>query len=324
MDKISAMRAFVRVVEAGTFTKAADLLDVPKPQVTRLVQSLEDDLRIKLLNRTTRRVVVTTEGEAYFQRAVRVLDDIEELESSVTRAKTTPRGRLRVDVGLPIANLILIPALDEFRARYPEIQLEMGVTERPVDLVGENIDCVIRGGVISDASLVARRVGEMRRMLCASPAYLERYGVPRHPSELEDGRHRMLTYFAYGYARLTYSLKRGGDTYEVQPNSSFAVNDSTSMLTAALAGLGIGRTACFMAAPHVCEGRLQVVLPEWDAGRIPLYVVYPPNRHVSTRLRVFIEWAADLIAKQLDASEALLLRRGPPGMTMVELGRATA
>jgi DNA-binding transcriptional LysR family regulator len=301
MDKLSAMKAFVRVVEAGTFTRAADSLGVPKAQVTRLVQSLEEELKTLLLNRTTRRVTVTEEGAAYYERAVRVLDQIEELESSLTHAKVHPRGKLRIDVSPPVANLILIPALDEFCARYPDIRIDIGVGERPVDLIGENVDCVLRAGAVTDPSLVARRIAEVRRIVCASPTYLKRFGVPRHPSDLEDERHRVITYFNFSSDRLTYRLRRGDDeSYEVHPRVSISVNDSSTMLAAALAGLGIARTTAFMAAPHLAAGKLEVVLPDWAAGVTPLFVVYPPNRHVSAKLRVFIDWAADLIARRID------------------------
>jgi LysR family transcriptional regulator for bpeEF and oprC len=306
MDKLAAMKAFVRVVEAGTFTKAADLLGVPKAQVSRLVQSLEEELRTLLLNRTTRRVSVTTDGAAYYDRASRVLDEIDELESGMTRAKAHPRGKLRVDASPPLANLILLPQLEDFCARYPEVRIEMGVGERPVDLIGDNVDCVFRAGVVTDQSLVARRLAEVRRVVCASPAYLKRFGVPEHPADLEDERHRVISYFNFGSDRFTYKLKRGDELYEAHPRSTVAVNDSTSMLAGALAGLGIARTAAFMAAPHLAEGRLQVVLADWTPDTFPLWVAYPPNRHVSAKLRVFIDWAAEVIAQAIDD------RRAPP------------
>jgi len=300
MDKLSAMKAFVRVVEAGTFTKAADSLGVPKAQVSRLVQSLEDELKTLLLNRTTRRVIVTADGAAYYDRASRMLDEIEDLESSMTHAKVNPRGKLRIDVAPPVANLILIPKLEEFCALYPDIRIDIGVGERAVDLVGESVDCVLRYGAVSDPSLVARRIAEVRRILCASPTYLKRFGVPRHPSDLEDERHRVLAYFSFSSGRLPYTLQRGDERYEVNARSAIAVNDFTAMLAAGLAGLGISRTAAFMAAPHLSAGKLQVVLPEWAAATVPLFVVYPPNRHVSAKLRVFIDWAVDLIKRTID------------------------
>jgi DNA-binding transcriptional LysR family regulator len=301
MDKLSAMKAFVRVVEAGTFTKAADSLGVPKAQMTRLVQSLEEDLKTLLLNRTTRRVTVTADGAAYYDRAVRVLEEIEELESSLTHAKVNPRGKLRIDAPSAIANLILIPAMGDFCARYPDIQIDIGASDRPIDLIAENVDCVLRVGEVTDQSLVARRIGEIRPIVCASPAYLKRFGVPQHPSDLEDDRHRVIAFFVRGSERVTYVLHRGDERYELNPKSTIAVNDSGAMLAAGLAGLGIARIGPSMVAPHLAAGTLQVVLPEWCAGVWPLYVVYPPNRHVSAKVRAFIDWVVDLFGRVQNA-----------------------
>jgi DNA-binding transcriptional LysR family regulator len=300
MDKLSAMKAFVKVVESGTFTKAADTLGVPKAQMSRLVQSLEQDLKTLLLNRTTRRVVTTADGAAYYERALRVLEDIEELESDMSTAKTHPRGKLRIDVSPPVANQIIIPALDDFCANFPDIQIEIGVSERPVDLVGESVDCAIRAGVVSDPSLVARRLGDVRRVLCASPVYLKRCGTPQHPSELNDEPHRVIRYFTYGGGRLSYMLERDGEQCEIDPGSTIAVNETSSMVAAGLAGLGIARSNMIVVAPYLESGRLRLVLPEWNAGTIPLYVVYPPNRHVSAKLRVFIDWVADVCSKAIE------------------------
>ena len=160
MDRFMAMRVFVRVVEAGTFTKAADSLQMPKPTVTKLVQSLETLLRVKLLNRTTRQVTVTPDGAAFYERAVRLLSELEDIEASMSNAQANPKGRLRIDVGTSVAGLIIIPALPAFHARYPDIQVDIGVSDRPVDLISDNVDCVVRGGDLTDQSLVARRIGE--------------------------------------------------------------------------------------------------------------------------------------------------------------------
>jgi DNA-binding transcriptional LysR family regulator len=297
MDKLSAMKAFVRVVEAGTFTKAADSLGVPKAQMTRLVQSLEEDLKTLLLNRTTRRVTVTADGAAYYDRAVRVLDEIEELESSLTHAKVNPRGKLRIDAPASIANFVLIPAMEDFCTRYPDIQIDIGASDRPIDLIGDNVDCVLRAGKVTDQSLVARRISDIRPVVCASPAYLERFGVPQHPSDLEDDRHRVVAFFFRGGEPLPYVLYRGDERYEVNTKSTIAVNENSAMLAAGLAGLGIARIGPVLAAPHLAAGTLQVVLPEWSAEVWPLYVVYPPNRHVSAKVRVFIDWVIDLFGR---------------------------
>lgn len=298
MDKFSAMQAYVRVVEAGTFTKAADSLNLPKPTVTRLIQTLETHLQTKLLNRTTRRVTVTADGAAYYDRAVRILGEMDELESSMSRAKANPRGRLRIDVGASVGQMLLIPALPDFHVRYPDIQIDLGVTDRPVDLVGENVDCVLRGGEITDQSLVARRIGEFHLVLAATPAYLKRHGMPRHPSELEDDRHRVINYFSHRTGRpFPFNFQKGDERIELTGQHIVSVNDSNANLAAGLAGLGIVRTTTFMARPHFDSGALVPLLLDWCADTIPIHVVYPPNRHLSTKLRVFVDWAADLFAR---------------------------
>jgi DNA-binding transcriptional LysR family regulator len=298
MDKFSAMQAYVRVVEAGTFTKAADSLNLPKPTVTRLIQTLETHLQTKLLNRTTRRVTVTADGAAYYDRALRILGEMDELESSMSRAKANPRGRLRIDVGASVGQMLLIPALPDFHVRYPDIQIDLGVTDRPVDLVGENVDCVLRGGEITDQSLVARRIGEFHLVLAATPAYLKRHGMPRHPSELEDDRHRVINYFSHRTGRpFPFNFQKGDERIELTGQHIVSVNDSNANLAAGLAGLGIVRTTTFMARPHFDSGALVPLLLDWCADTIPIHVVYPPNRHLSTKLRVFVDWAADLFAR---------------------------
>lgn len=298
MDKFSAMQAYVRVVEAGTFTKAADSMNLPKPTVTRLIQTLETHLQTKLLNRTTRRVTVTADGAAYYDRAVRILGEMDELESSMSRAKANPRGRLRIDVGASVGQMLLIPALPDFHARYPDIQIDLGVSDRPVDLIGENVDCVLRGGEITDQSLVARRIGEFHFVLAATPAYLKRHGVPRHPTDLEDGQHRVINYFSHRTGRpFPFTFEKGDERIELTGQHIVSVNDSNASLAASLAGLGIVRTTTFMARPHFDSGALVPLLLDWCADTIPIHVVYPPNRHLSTKLRVFVDWAADLFAR---------------------------
>jgi LysR family transcriptional regulator, regulator for bpeEF and oprC len=298
MDKLAAMQAFVRVVEAGTFTKAADTLSLPKPTVTRLVQSLESELETQLLQRTTRRVTVTPDGAAYYDRAVRLLGEIEELESSMTRAKVSPRGRLRIDVGSTVAQLLVIPALPDFYARYPHIQIDMGVSDRPVDLIGENVDCVLRGGEIVDQSLVARRIGDFHLIVCASPEYLKRHGTPQHPQELEDEGHTVVNHFSHRTGRpYPFVFAREDEKLEVNGRHSLSVNDSNANLAAGLAGLGIVRLATFQAAPYLSSGALTPLLLDWCAASVPLHVVYPPNRHLSAKVRVFVDWVAELFAR---------------------------
>ncbi|HZY19049.1 MAG TPA: LysR family transcriptional regulator [Ramlibacter sp.] len=294
MDQIQTMRVFARVVEAGSFTKAAVSLDLPKGTVTKLVQHLEARLKVRLLNRTTRRVSVTPDGAVYYERATRVLNDLDDIEASMMNAHAMPSGRLRVDVGASVARLVVIPALPAFYERYPEIQLDLGVGDRPVNLITDNIDCVIRGGDLVDESLVARRIANLDVITVASPEYLRRHGVPRHPSDLDQG-HAMLAYFSERTGRFYPDVfVRDGETIEWTGRYKLSVNDSNAHLEGLLHGLGLSQTASFVAAPYLASGQLVRVLPEWSCPSIPVHVVYPPNRHLSGKVRAFVDWAVEL------------------------------
>ena len=296
MDQLAAMRAFARVVEAGTFTHAANSLQMPKPTVTKLIQSLEAHVRTKLLNRTTRRVTVTPDGAAYYERVVGLLSELEELDGSMTQSQASPRGRLRVDVGASLALLIIIPALPDFHARYPDIQIDLGVTDRPVDLVAENVDCVVRGGDLTDQSLIARRIAQLPFLNCAAPSYLQRYGEPRHPSQLETDHHIVSFFHPRTGRPHQLDFVRGDEEIEVTGRYIVSVNESNAYVAAALAGLGIIQTPRFMVEDHLAAGALRPVLADWSTKPMSLHVVYPPNRHLSNKLRVFVDWIADLFA----------------------------
>lgn len=296
MDQVAAMRAFVRVVEAGNFSRAADLVNMPKPTLTKLVQQLETHLRTKLLNRTTRRVGVTPDGAAYYERAVALLGDLDELDGSMARSQASPSGRLRVDVGTSLALHVIIPALPDFHARYPDIQLDLGVSDRPADLIAENIDCAVRGGDLQDPTLIARRVGEIALIACATPDYLRRHGEPLHPRDLETG-HLTISYFSARTGRhFPFDLIRGDEVISVTAPYMLSVNDSTAYVAACLAGIGVGHLPDFMAEAHLASGELRRILPDWDGETIVMHVVYAPNRHLSSRLRVFVDWVAELFA----------------------------
>lgn len=294
MDQLQSIRVFARVVEAGTFTKAAESLNLPKGTVTKLVQHLEARLKVKLLNRTTRSVTVTPDGAAYYERTARLLNDLEDIEASMTNAQAKPSGRLRVDVGASVAREIIIPALAGFYQRYPDIQLDLGVTDRPVDLMADNVDCVIRGGELLEQSLVARRIAQLPLMTVASPAYLKAHGTPTHPSQLET-EHTMINYFSTRTGRMyPNEFEKGGEKLQLAGRYRLAVNESNAMTAALLGGLGIGQTAHFSAMPLVERGELVPVLEDWSIPSVPVYVVYPPNRHLSAKVRAFVEWAAEL------------------------------
>ncbi|WP_311222781.1 MULTISPECIES: LysR family transcriptional regulator [unclassified Acidovorax] len=298
MDQIQAMRIFARVVEAGTFTRAADSLQLPKATVTKHVQALEARLRVKLLNRTTRRVTVTADGAAYYDRTVRLLADFDDIEASMSQARANPRGRLRVDVGTSVARLLIIPRLHEFQDRYPDIQIDLGVSDRTVDLIGDNVDCVIRGGELADQSLVARRIGNLEFITVASPGYVAQHGTPQHPLELEkeDG-HRTVIYFSpVSTRRYPLEFHKDGEVLEIAGSSQLAVNESNAYVSCLVAGRGIGQITTFQAQHPFAQGELVRLLADWSHPLMPVYVVYPPNRHLSAKVRAFVDWAAELFA----------------------------
>ena len=297
MDQIQSIRVFARVVEAGTFTKAAESLNLPKGTVTKLVQHLESRLKVKLLNRTTRRVTVTPDGAAYYERTVRVLNDLDDIEASMTNAHASPSGRLRVDVGTSVAREIIIPALHGFFERYPDIQLDLGVTDRSVDLLVDNVDCVIRGGELVDQSLVARRVANVPLMTVASPAYLKAHGTPTHPEQLEN-EHHMVNHFSTRNGQpFTNEFSKDEQLLEISGRYKLSVNESNALTAAVLAGLGVAQIATLTAMPLIERGELVQVLNDWKGPVIPLYVVYPPNRHLSAKVRAFVEWVVELFAQ---------------------------
>jgi LysR family transcriptional regulator, regulator for bpeEF and oprC len=227
---------------------------------------------------------------------VRVLSDIDEIDGSMTTSQSRPTGRLRVDVSSTLAVLIIIPALSDFHERYPEIQIDLGVSDRPVDLIGENVDCVLRAGELTDQSLIARRIGSLRFVTCAAPSYLQRHGEPQHPREL-DGAHHIVSYFHARSGRpIPMTFVRGEEKHEIGGRYIVAVNDGNAYMAAAVAGLGVVQGTTFMVEPHLESGALRRVLSDWQATTLPLHVVFPPNRHVGNKVRVFVDWVVELLA----------------------------
>jgi DNA-binding transcriptional LysR family regulator len=265
--------------------------------VTQLVQQLEARLRVKLLNRTTRKVNVTADGAAYYERVIKLLADMEDAESSLPGAAPLPKGRLRVDVPSPFARLILIPALPEFHARYPDIQIDLGVSDRIVDIIDENVDCVVRGGELMDLSLMARKVADLQLGVFAAPQYLARAGTPGHPQELEDSHHRLVGFlWARTGKPLPYTLHNASEKLQIKGRHVLAVDDGNAYLAAGLAGMGVLWLPTYMSDAHVARGELVPLFQDWRLDPMPLYLAYPPNRHVSLKLRVFIDWVVALMA----------------------------
>lgn len=300
MDRFDAMRAFARVVEAGSFTKAAQTLHMSKTTVTQLIQQLESRLRVRLLHRTTRKLGVTPDGAVYYERVIRLLADMEDAENSLSSAAMTPRGRLRVDVPSPLARLILVPALPAFHARYPDIQIDMGVSDRVVDLIGDNVDCVLRGGQITDQYLIARHVGDLQIGVYVAPSYVERLGAPAHPRELQNTDHCIVGFLSSRTSKIDpLVLCSENERIEITGNYVLAVDDGNAYLEAGLVGLGVIALPNYMAAAHQAVGALIPLFTQWRISPMPLYLAFPPNRHVNAKLRVFIDWIVEVMLQHV-------------------------
>ena len=295
MNKLQAMEVFVHVVDTGSFTRAADQLQLPKATVSTLIQTLEITLAVKLLNRTTRRINVTADGVAYYERCIRILSDVRDAEESLSRNRASPTGRLRVDAPTAISREFIVPALPDFFSRYPDIELELGCSDRQVDLIEEGVDCALRGGILADSNLIARRVGIMDFSTCATPDYLNRYGRPSHPRDL--ARHRCINFFSSKTGRVyPWDFTRDGERVEITPASYLAFNDANAYHAAGLAGLGVMQMGRMSLGPFVKDGAFEIILQGWTTDPLPLHVVYPQNRHLSAKVRVFVEWIAELFA----------------------------
>jgi LysR family transcriptional regulator, regulator for bpeEF and oprC len=294
MDRLLALQTFARVVELGGFTKAADSLQLPKTTVSDLVQGLETRLGVRLLQRTTRRVTVTPDGAAFYERCARILADLEEAEASVMQARVAPKGRLRVDVPGAFGRLFVIPALPQFLARYPDLRLELGMGLRPVQLLEEGVDCVVRIGEQPDSNLVARRIGTLSFICCASPEYLREHGVPRTPEDLSA--HRCVNFMSNRTGRiLDWEFVRDGRKVQLTLDGVLAVNDSDAYVVAGVMSLGIVKVADYLARPYLESGQLTQVLTDWTAEQFAIAVMYPQSRHLSAKVRIFVDWVSELI-----------------------------
>jgi LysR family transcriptional regulator for bpeEF and oprC len=295
VDKLQAMALFVRVVETGGIARAAQSLRIPKATATTLIQKLEASLGAKLLNRTTRRVSVTPDGAAYYARAAAILAEVREAEEALSQRAFEPHGRVRVDAPTLIARSVIVPALPRFFARYPDIELALAGNERHSDLVSEGIDCALWVGEVADAGLVARRVGFLYFATCAAPAYLARHSAPSHPRDL--AQHRCINHFAPATGEtVEWVFSKDGERVQAVFPGHLALEDENSYVSAAEAGLGIAQMPAFVVKEAMERGALDLVLADWLPEPSPLHVVYPQSRHLSRRVRVFVDWLAALIA----------------------------
>ncbi len=297
MDSLHAIRIFARVVETGSFTKAADSLDIPLATASKLVHGLEAQLRIKLLQRTTRNVTVTSDGEAYYDRTVHLVRQLDEINSSFGTDHARPTGKIKVDTSASLASSLLIPALPEFHQRYPDIEIDLSVGDRTTAMMIENVDCAIRGGPLYDDTLVAKPVGSAAYMTCASPEYLSRFGIPLTPLEIET-KHRLVGFISARTGRLVpATFGDGAAIIQVEPNAFLNVNEGNAHLAAGLAGIGIIHSFEFKVRPYLATGQLIPILESFRPAAYPYHVVFPQNRHLSQRLRLFIDWLIETFGK---------------------------
>ncbi len=304
MDRIDLFRVFTRVVECASFTRAATTLDLPRSSVSAAIQELEARVGARLLHRTTRKVSPTQDGAELYERCLRLIADVEETESLFRRSAAGPTGRIKIDVPGRIGRLLLAPALPEFLDRHPGIEVELGVTDRAVDLVEESVDCVVRVGVLGDSSLVARPIGELSLLNLASPAYLARHGTPQTPADLE--RHLAVGYASPSTGRIEeWEWVEGAETRTLRLRSRVVVNNAEAYIACCLAGLGLIQLPAYDAAPYLASGALAAVLSEHRVPPLPMTLLYPHRRHLSRRLHVIIEWLEDVLRQAVLTGEAL-------------------
>lgn len=296
MDRFHSMQLFTRIVELGSFTKAADDLQLPRATVTHAVQQLEKRLGARLLHRTTRHVSPTQDGAAYYERCLRLLTDLDEAESAFVNVSSKPRGKLRVDLHGTLAKHFLLPVIGQFFERYPDIELEIGMGDRLVDLVREGVDCVLRVGELTDSSMVGRRVALLEQVTCASREYLAQHGTPDTVEALRG--HRAVNFLSTRTGKpLPFDFLVEGAERQLQLKGSVAVTDADAYAACCAAHLGLIQVPRYHVAARLKEGTLVEVLPAFRPASMPVSVLYPHSRQLSPRVRVFVDWLADVMGR---------------------------
>lgn len=298
LDRVEAMRIFSQIAELGSFTQTAQSLSLPKASVSKAMQQLESQLGTQLLFRTTRRVTLTQDGELYYQRCKDLLADLDELNSYFRQTGDQLKGRLRVDMPVRLAKNAVIPRLAEFITQHPLLELEISSTDRRVDVIAEGFDCVLRVGNLNDSSLVAKPLGQLGCINCASSAYLEHYGIPQTLDDLKQ--HRLVDYVqTLGVKSRGFEYMIDGQLNYVDMPRSITVNNSEAYNAAALAGLGIVQIPQVGLRHHIADGRLMQILPEFAIDTMPVNLLYAKRRNLSRRTRVFMDWLTEVMADYL-------------------------
>ena len=300
MDKIYAMQLFLRVAELASFSRAADSLGVPKGSVSRQVQSLENHLGTQLLHRTTRRVQLTQDGMVYYERAKDLLSNLDELDGLFIHDPASISGKLRVDMPVGVARNLVIPRLPAFVQQYPGIEIELSSSDRLVDVIREGFDCVVRVGTLKDSGLIARSLGKLAVVNCASPGYLERFG---YPETLEDlSSHAVVHYTVHlGTRPQGFELYQDNATRWIKTGGILTVNSTETYHAACLAGLGIIQVPRTGVRDALRQGKLVEILPQYRAAPMPVSLIYPHRRNLSRRVHLFMEWLASVMQDYVDS-----------------------
>lgn len=295
MDRFEAMHVFCKVVELGSFAAAADRLDMSTSAVSRQLAQLEALLSARLLNRSTRRISLTENGRAYYERCLLLLADLEEAEEMVGNAAINPRGTLRLTASISFGASHLAPALGEFAEKYPDMKFDLQLSDRTLDLVEEGLDLAIRIGQQGTQNLVSRRIGSVSLLTCASNSYLATHGMPQHPDEL--ARHACLAY-SYAPEPNVWRFQHANEAeFKVRFEPCITGNNGSALAEIAAAGRGVTRAPDFVLGPLVAQGRLTRILPEWDASGLPISAMYPSRRHLSARVRSFVSFMEEWLTR---------------------------
>ena len=299
MDKVYAMQLFIRVAELESFTRAAESLGLPKGSVSRQIQALENHLGTQLLHRTTRRVQLTQDGMVYYERAKDLLINLDELDGLFLHDPSTLSGRLRVDMPVAVAKNLVIPRLPAFVQQYPGLEIELSSSDRLVDVIREGFDCVVRVGTLKDSGLIARPVGKLSVINCASPDYLARFG---YPETLEDLSGHAVVHYAVnlGTRPQGFEVYRDNATQWIKTGGILTVNSTETYHAACLAGLGIIQAPRIGVREALRSRKLVEILPQYRAQPMPVSLIYPHRRNLSRRVHLFMEWLTDVMKAYVD------------------------
>ena len=290
MDKLASLRAFTKVVELGSFSEAGRALRLSRSAISKYINDLENELGVQLLNRTTRQVSPTENGQVYFERAIGVLSELDAADQAVTHLQATPRGLLRVNAPMSFGTLQLGPAIADFMERYPELRIQLVLSDAQVDPVQDGLDVTLRIADLESSSLIARKIMPVERVVCASPDYFARHSEPKHPSDLRD--HNCL---AYGFLSTGNQWKLSGQDGDhwIQPRWTLCVNNAEVLRDAAINARGIAVLPVFIASDALRDGRLKTCLPDYRPPQLVLYAIYPPTQHLAVKVRLFIDFLVE-------------------------------